>query len=90
MLNMKRASAKIFCNINRLAVKSLLAGRDLTASYLAQQLGISIPYMSEILRGTRNAAKYVNPIAKVLKVPIDTILLKPKPTRDAQHAQHAA
>ena len=62
---------------NRLVVKSLLSGRDSSVAALAEALGISTPYMYDLLWGRRNATAYVSAVAKLLNVDESAIVAAP-------------
>lgn len=48
-------------------VRVTLAKHDKTQNWLADKIGISRPYMSDIMNGRRSPAKQINPIEMVLK-----------------------
>lgn len=48
-------------------VRVILAKHDKTQNWLADKIGISRPYMSDIMNGRRSPAKQINPIEMVLK-----------------------
>jgi transcriptional regulator with XRE-family HTH domain len=62
--------------LNRLYVKAILAGKDSTATALAGAIGISVPYLHDILTGKRNAERYIAKIAAVLGVSERSIVLR--------------
>ena len=47
-------------------VRVALAKYDKTQNWLADKIGISRPYMSDIMRGRRSPAKQIEPIETVL------------------------
>lgn len=49
-------------------VKSELIKKRMTITELAQQIGISIPYCSDIVRGNRNAQHIRKKICEILKI----------------------
>jgi plasmid maintenance system antidote protein VapI len=49
-------------------VKSELLKKRITITELAQQLGISVAYCSDIIRGNRNAQHLRKQICKILKI----------------------
>jgi transcriptional regulator with XRE-family HTH domain len=51
-----------------LKVRSELLRRNMTIKQLAEMLGISSPYMSDILRGRRDAVEQKKRIAKILDI----------------------
>lgn len=49
-------------------VKSELLKKRLTITELAQQIGISIPYCSDVIRGNRDAQHIKKKICKILEI----------------------
>jgi plasmid maintenance system antidote protein VapI len=88
---MSNKSAEIL-RINRTRVNSLLAGRDLRASDLAQELGISCQYLSDMLHGRRNAKPHIARIATFLGVSTKRITVShpsAAPTTGGEQGAHA-
>ncbi|WP_062322622.1 helix-turn-helix transcriptional regulator [Halolactibacillus sp. JCM 19043] len=48
-------------------IRVTLAKHDKTQNWLAEKIGISKPYMSDIMNGRRNPAKQIGPIETVLQ-----------------------
>ena len=61
-------SAAIRSSLDRLKIRSLLAGQDATISDLARHLGLSHQFVSDMLLGKRNAQHHVAHIAAYLGV----------------------
>lgn len=51
-----------------MSVKSELLKKRITITELAQQLGISVAYCSDIIRGNRNAQHLRKQICEILKI----------------------
>lgn len=51
-----------------IAVKSKLLKKRLTITELAQQIGISIPYCSDVIRGNRDAQHIRKKICEILEI----------------------
>ena len=49
-------------------IKSELVKRRLTITELAQQIGISIPYCSDVIRGNRDAQHIRKKICEILEI----------------------
>ena len=63
-------------HLNEQIVKSLLAEKDSNPTALAKTLGISQPYMYDLLKGTRNPEQYIKRIAELLEVSESAITRK--------------
>lgn len=46
--------------------RKILLQKNITMTALAEELGISVTYLSEIFKGTRNGKKYKERIANIL------------------------
>jgi len=51
-----------------LKVKIAMVEQDTTIPKLAKQIGISTQYLDDILKGNRLGEKYINTIAKIMKI----------------------
>lgn len=51
-----------------ITVKSKLLKKGLTITEIAQQIGISIPYCSDIIRGNRDAQHIRKKICEILEI----------------------
>lgn len=49
-------------------VKSELIKKRMTITELAQQIGISVPYCSDVIRGNRNAQHIRKKICEILEI----------------------
>jgi plasmid maintenance system antidote protein VapI len=88
---MSNKSAEIL-RIHRRRVNSLLAARDLRIGDLAQALGISIQYLSDMLHGRRNAKPHIARIATFLGVSTKRITLSrpaAAPATSGEQGAHA-
>lgn len=54
-----------------LKVKSELIKKRLTMTELAQEIGISLPYCSDVIRGNRSAKHIKEKICEILKIKIE-------------------
>ena len=48
--------------------RKIMLKKGITITALAQQIGISASYMSEILKGTRTGKKYISRINEILEI----------------------
>lgn len=48
--------------------RKIMLKKDIKLTSLANQLGISVTYVSEILKGTRKGASYKSQISKILNM----------------------
>lgn len=46
--------------------RKIMLQKNITLTSLAQELGISVTYVSEILKGTRSGEKYKKQIAEII------------------------
>ncbi|MCP8197130.1 helix-turn-helix transcriptional regulator [Listeria monocytogenes] len=53
------------------AVYAKLKAINMKQSYLAKMLGISNPYLSDIINGKRDASKVRKEIAEILEIDVD-------------------
>lgn len=49
-------------------VRKTLLEKGLTLTYLAEKLGVSLPYVSDILKGNRKPEEKIQQIKQILKM----------------------
>jgi transcriptional regulator with XRE-family HTH domain len=49
-------------------IRHALIDNDMTMTELAKKLGISVPYVYEIVKGTRKSDKYVSLLMEILHI----------------------